>query len=200
MPRIPENTPKHNSGQASSTVIRVDSVNPKREQPRGNTAVYIQENDVDLKLKVLASSVAKDFLPLNFDSNKDIKEKAVSELANTAYVFVDDAGKPVKVLAPSVLREEILWDDLSEDAKQHIQAAIDAVVLSPGRNITISGNVISASIGVETVNNKTGKVILTADDLNAYSKEQVYTKEETYNKTEINTIVDNISIDGGRIV
>ena len=68
--------------------------------------------------------------------------------------------------------------------------------LIPGNHITIdSNNVISADIGVETINGKTGEVQLTAADVNAYSKEDVYTKKET--EAAIANLV--IEIDGGRI-
>ena len=54
---------------------------------------------------------------------------------------------------------------------------------------------ISADIGVETINGKTGEVQLTAADVNAYSKEEVYTKKET-DAAFANLVIE---IDGGRI-
>ena len=59
----------------------------------------------------------------------------------------------------------------------------------------ISGPYDLDTAGVETVNGKTGEVQLTAADVNAYSKEEVYTKEET--EMAIANLV--IEIDGGRI-
>ena len=49
--------------------------------------------------------------------------------------------------------------------------------------------------GVKTVNGKIGEVQLTAADVDAYSKEEVYTKEET--EVAIANLV--IEVDGGRI-
>ena len=59
----------------------------------------------------------------------------------------------------------------------------------------ISGPYNLDTAGGETVNGKTGEVQLTAADVNAYSKEEVYTKKET--DVAIAKLV--IEIDGGRI-
>ena len=194
MPRIPTNVvcPDHDSVRPTTpTTIRVTDIKVKHEAPRGNTEAYIQVTDTELKLKILAESIAKDFLPLDFTKNDAIDIKSANELSDTAYIYVDDGGKPVKIFAPAVLKTAIKWEDLAESTKEIIQQK-----LIPGNHITIdSNNVISADIGVETINGKTGEVRLTAADVNAYSKEEVYTKKET-DAAFANLVIE---IDGGRI-
>ncbi len=96
MPRAPINVtcPDH------------DSVRPMMP-PRGHTEAYIQITDTELKIKLLAESIAKDFLPLDFNNNDAIKVKPADELLDTAYIYVDNGGTPVKVFAPAVLRTAI---------------------------------------------------------------------------------------------
>ena len=194
MPRLPTNVPcpdRDSVKPATSPTIRVTDIKVKHEAPRGNTEAYIQVTDTELKLKILAESIAKDFLPLDFTKNDDINIKSANELSDTAYIYVDDGGKPVKIFAPAVLKTAIKWEDLAESTKEIIQQK-----LSPGNHITIdSNNVISTDIGVETINGKTGEVRLTAADVNAYSKEEVYTKKET-DAAFANLVIE---IDGGRI-
>lgn len=194
MPRVPVNTPQISRDSVqpiTATTIRTTDIKVKHEAPRGNTETYIQIADTELKLKILAESIAKDFLPLDFTANDDIKVKSAEELLDTAYIYVDNGGNPVKIYAPSVLRSAIKWDDLADSTKELIQRK-----LIPGDHITISPlNVISADIGVETINGKTGDVQLVAADVNAYSKDETYTREET--DAAIAGLV--IEIDGGRI-
>lgn len=196
MPRLPTNVscpcPDRDSIKpVTSPTIRVTDIKVKPEAPRGNTEAYIQVTDTELKLKILAESIAKDFLPLDFTKNDAITVKSADELLDTAYIYVDNGGTPVKIFAPAVLKTAIKWEDLADSTKEIIQQK-----LIPGNHITIdSNNVISADIGVETINGKTGEVQLTAADVNAYSKEEVYTKEET--EVAIANLV--IEIDGGRI-
>ena len=194
MPRIPTNVvcPDHDSVRPTTPpTIRVTDIKVKHEAPRGNTEAYIQVTDTELKLKILAESIAKDFLPLDFTKNDNIKVKSADELLDTAYIYVDNGGTPVKIFAPAVLKTAIKWEDLADSTKEIIQHK-----LTPGNHITIdSNNVISADIGVETVNGKTGEVQLAAADVNAYSKEEVYTKKET--DAAIANLV--IKIAGGRI-
>ena len=59
----------------------------------------------------------------------------------------------------------------------------------------ISGPYDLDTAGVETITGTAGAVWLTATDVDAYSKEEVYTKEET--EVAIANLV--IEIDGGRI-
>ena len=194
MPRLPTNVPcpdRDSVKPAASPTIRVTDIKVKHEAPRGNTEAYIQVTDTELKLKILAESIAKDFLPLDFTKNDAIDIKSANELSDTAYIYVDDGGKPVKIFAPAVLKTAIKWEDLAESTKEIIQQK-----LIPGNHITIdSNNVISADIGVETIKRKTGEVRLTAADVNAYSKEEVYTKKET-DAAFANLVIE---IDGGRI-
>ena len=58
----------------------------------------------------------------------------------------------------------------------------------------ISGPYDLDTTGVKTVNGKTGEVQLTAADVDAYSKEEVYTKKET-DAAFANLVIE---IDGGR--
>ena len=194
MPRIPTNVscPDRDSVRPTTPpTIRVTDIKVKPEAPRGNTEAYIQVTDTELKLKILAESIAKDFLPLDFTKNNDIKLKSADELLDTAYIYVDNGGTPVKIFAPAVLKTAIKWEDLADSTKEIIQHK-----LIPGNHITIdSNNVISADIGVEAINGKTGEVRLTAADVNAYSKEEVYTKKET-DAAFANLVIE---IDGGRI-
>ena len=194
MPRIPTNVscPDRDSVRPTTPpTIRVTDIKVKHEAPRGNTEAYIQITDTELKLKILAESIAKDFLPLDFTKNDNIKIKSADDLLDTAYIYVDNGGIPVKLFAPAVLKTTIKWEDLADSTKEIIQHK-----LTPGNHITIdSNNVISADIGVETVNGKTGEVQLTAADVNAYSKEEVYTKKET-DAAFANLVIE---IDGGRI-
>ena len=196
MPRIPTNVscpcPDRDSVKPTTfPTIRVTDIKVKHEAPRGNTEAYIQVTDTELKLKILAESIAKDFLPLDFTKNDNIKIKSADDLLDTAYIYVDNGGTPVKIFAPAVLKTTIKWEDLADSTKEIIQHK-----LIPGNHITIdSNNVISADIGVETVNGKIGEVWLTAADVNAYSKEEVYTKKET-DAAFANLVIE---IDGGRI-
>ena len=194
MPRISTNVscPDRDSVKPTTfPTIRVTDIKVKREAPRGNTEAYIQVTDTELKLKILAESIAKDFLPLDFTKNDNIKIKSAEDLLDTAYIYVDNGGIPVKLFAPAVLKATIKWEDLADSTKEIIQHK-----LTPGNHIIIdSNNVISADIGVETVNGKTGEVQLTAADVNAYSKEEVYTKKET-DAAFANLVIE---IDGGRI-
>ena len=194
MPRAPINIscPDRDSVKPTTPpTIRVTDIKVKPEAPRGNTEAYIQVTDIELKLKILAESIAKDFLPLDFTKNDNIKIKSADDLLDTAYIYVDNGGTPVKIFAPAVLKTTIKWEDLADSTKEIIQHK-----LTPGNHITIdSNNVISADIGVETVNGKTGEVQLTAADVNAYSKEEVYTKKET-DAAFANLVIE---IDGGRI-
>ena len=167
MPRIPTNVscPDRDSVRPTTPpTIRVTDIKVKHEAPRGNTEAYIQVTDTELKLKILAESIAKDFLPLDFTKNDNIKIKSADDLLDTAYIYVDNGGTPVKIFAPAVLKTAIKWEDLADSTKELIQHK-----LTPGNHITIdSNNVISADIGVETMNGKTGEVQLTAADVNAY--------------------------------
>ena len=194
MPRIPTNVscPDRDSVRPTTPpTIRVTDIKVKHEAPRGNTEAYIQVTDTELKLKILAESIAKDFLPLDFTKNDNIKIKSADDLLDTAYIYVDNGGIPVKLFAPAVLKTTIKWEDLADSTKEIIQHK-----LIPGNHITIdSNNVISADIGVETINGKVGEVRLTAADVNAYSKEEVYTKKET-DAAFANLVIE---IDGGRI-
>ena len=194
MPRVPINVSCPDRDSVRPTIpptIRVTDIKVKHEAPRGNTEAYIQVTDAELKLKILAESIAKDFLPLDFTKNDNIKIKSADDLLDTAYIYVDNGGIPVKIFAPAVLKTTIKWEDLADSTKEIIQHK-----LTPGNHITIdSNNVISADIGVETINGKTGEVRLTAADVNAYSKEEVYTKKET-DAAFANLVIE---IDGGRI-
>lgn len=156
----------------------------------------LHDTDVGLKLKILSDSIAKEYLPLEFDRNQQIKEIDVSQLTDTAYIFVDNNGKPTKILAPSVLRSIIEWSDLSENTKQQFQQLINLAKLIPGENVSINeNNIISVDIGVRTVNGMSGDVSLTADQLNTYTKDELFTKNEILN------ILDSLIVvaDGGRI-
>jgi len=201
MPRMPIVTPKDDRIQEKPKAVRpVNPVQPpKKEFHRDNTSVYIQPVDFDLKLKVLAEDTARTYLPLDFDNNSEIEQKTAEELADTAYIFVDNNGKPTKVLATSVLRTFIKWNDLADSTKTRIQQAIDIAIesnkLKAGDNITIENNIISANIGVASLNGKIGSITLSAEDLNAYTKDKVYTKDET--QDIINNLI--IEVDGGRI-
>ena len=190
MPKIPHQIPVNpDLIPERPPVMRPIEPKPKPRPPRGNTPIYIQETDIDLKLKVLSDEVYQNFLPLDFEKNPTIAAIDPSELAETAYIFVDNNGTPTKVLAPSVLKTVIEWDDLSADLKARLQQKLTA-----GAHINIDeNNIISADIGVETINGKTGIVNLTAGDLNAYNKEEVFNKEETQ------TLLDEltVTVDGG---
>lgn len=169
--------------------IRAGEIKVKHEAPRGRQDTYIQVSDLELKIKVLAESIAKEFLPLNFEGNSTIKEVEPESLSDMAYIYVDNKGKPVKIFAPAVLKKKISWNDLTEDTKARIQQKLTA-----GAHIHIDDhNVISADIGVETINGKTGAINLTAGDLNAYNKEEVYSKEETQGLLDSLTV----TVDGG---
>lgn len=110
MPRIPTNVPcpdRDSVKPVACPTIRVTDIKVKPEAPRGNTEAYIQVTDTELKLKILAESIAKDFLPLDFTKNDEIDLKSADELSDTAYIYVDDGGKPVKIFAPAVLKTAI---------------------------------------------------------------------------------------------
>ena len=106
MPRIPTNVSCSDRDSVKPTTcptIRVTDIKVKHEVPRGNTEAYIQVTDTELKLKILAESIAKDFLPLDFTKNDNIKIKSADDLLDTAYIYVDNGGVPVKILANLVI-------------------------------------------------------------------------------------------------
>ena len=88
-----------------------------------------------------------------------------------------------------------LRKELAEESYWYLTAEIDPVTNMGTKESIISGPYDLDTAGVETVNGKTGEVQLTAADVNAYSKEEVYTKKET--DVAIANLV--IEIDGGRI-
>ena len=166
---------------------------------RNPTPIYIKEGDIDLKLRVLDEKIAENFVPLDFNSNENIGGSPVSGLSDKAYVYVDDNGKPQKVLIASV--REIDWENLTGPAQAKIQnminQAVDNAKLIAGDNITITGRTISANIGVASLNEQTGNITLTAGDLNAYTKDVVYTKEETYSAEQVEAAIEDLIVDGG---
>lgn len=166
----------------------------------------------DLKLKTLAENIAKLYVPYSIKDANNIDELTVDALSNGAYLYVDDNGKPSKILAVTVLRKEISWDDLSDDVKQQIQvAAQSATNYQAGSHITIRNGIISADIGVETINGKTGNVSLSAADVGALpiSTAIPHKTSELVNDAgfitnanvsqSINTALESIEIDGGNI-
>jgi len=100
---------------------------------------------------------------------------------------------------------------LADSTKQKIQAAIDAAKLTAGRNIVISGdNVISANIGVETVNGKTGRVSLSASDIPGLpTKVSQFENDKGYlvsadlatyvTDSALEAALGGLEVDGGRI-
>lgn len=178
---------------------RVLTYNQPKPVTRDNPAIYVQDSDIDLKIKILSTSIADNYMPLALGQNEAITPANLIDLADTAYIYIDNNGKPVKVLASTVLRTEINWDDLSATTQQKIQQLIDNQRLEAGDNITIDGNVISADVGVKTLNGKSGNLTLTANDLNVYTKDDTYNKDETYSKPELQDMFSSIIVDGGRI-
>ena len=85
--------------------------------------------------------------------------------------------------------------ELAEESYWYLTAEIDPVTNMGTKESIISGPYDLDTAGVETINGKVGEVWLTATDVNAYSKEEVYTKKET--EAAIANLV--IEIDGGRI-
>jgi hypothetical protein len=196
-----------------------DETKPKPQTPPvvipeapGYIPVRQQTDYSDLKLKTLAENVAKLYVPYALKDTRSIDELTVDSLSNGAYLYVDDNGKPSKILAVTVLRKEISWDDLSDDVKHQIQiAAQSSSNLQAGSHITITNNRINAEIGVETINGKTGNVSITAADVGALpistaiphkTSELVndagFVTSSTISQT-INTAIDSIEIDGGNI-
>lgn len=144
----------------------------------------------DLKIKNLAENVAKTYVPYAIKNTESIDEITFDDLTNSAYIYVDNDGHPTKLVLTTVIHKQVEWDDLSDEVKEQILKNH----LTPGEHITISPDgVISAQIGVETVNGKTGNVVLTANDVNAYTKEVACTKQELYDAIE----GIDITIDGG---
>ena len=153
------------------------------------SATRQQTDYSDVKLKTLAENVAKLYVPFALKNSNNIEDITIDNLSNDAYLFVDNNGQPSKVLITTVLKKEISWEDLSDDIKQQLQ---NATQLTPGAHITIQNGIISADIGVESINGKTGIVTLTADDINTYTKDIACTKQE------LATALAEIEVDGGR--
>jgi len=165
--------------------------------------VVIQNSEVDVKLNLLNDFINKSFVPINLKDAKPISEASVDTLSEQSYLYVDNNGKPVKLLALATLTREIRWEDLAESTQQQIQSLINQSAaehtLVPGENITIDEhNVISADIGVKSINGQDGQVTITAEDLNAYTKDVVYTKDEACSQAEFLDAMENLIVDGGR--
>ena len=110
--------------------------------------------------------------------------------SNTALPLIEEAVKnKAKGLYFDAAKE------LAEKSYWYLTAEIDPATNSGTKESIISGPYDLDTAGVETVNGKTGEVQLTAADVDAYSKEEVYTKEET--EMAIANLV--IEVDGGRI-
>ena len=149
-----------------------------------------QSDYTDLKIKTLADNIAKTYVPYALKDTESIEEITVDDLTNSTYIYVDQDGKPSKLVFTTVIHKKVEWDDLSEEVQEQILQNH----LTPGAHITISPDgVISAEIGVETINGQTGNVVLTADDVNAYTKEVACTKQELIDA------INDIEGDGGRI-
>ena len=121
----------------------------------------------------------------------DLRKELDSKLdSNTALPLIEEAIKnKAKGLYFDTAKE------LAEESYWYLTAEIDPVTGMGTKESIISGPYNLDTAGVETINGKTGEVWLTAADVNAYSKEDVYTKKET--EAAIANLV--IEIDGGRI-
>ena len=85
--------------------------------------------------------------------------------------------------------------ELAEKSYWYLTAEIDPATNMGTKESIISGPYDLDTAGVEAINGKVGEVWLTATDVNAYSKEEVYTKKET-DAAFANLVIE---IDGGRI-
>lgn len=145
---------------------------PLPQKPRREpVSVYVQNTDVDLKIKIAEEHIAENFLPLDFSTNEAIEEGNLENVADQAYIYVDNKGQPVKLSVISTLKRTIKWADLDKSTQQQIQSMITSATKA-----------------------------MTAADVNAYSKDETYSKEEVYTKPETDAIVDSLIVDGGRIV
>jgi len=170
-----------------------------------------QTDYTDLKLKTLSENIAKLYVPYKLKNSENVEEITIDNLSNEAYLYVDDNGKPSKVLITTVLKKEIQWEDLSEDIREQLQAIAQATALKAGNHITIENNMINADIGVETVNGKTGNVVLTAADVGALPNTVNVPKKlsDLTNDTgfvsnaviiqEIDDALETLEVDGGRV-
>ena len=121
----------------------------------------------------------------------DLRKELDSKLdSNTALPLIEEAvqnkAKGLYFDAKKELAKKSYW---------YLTAEIDPKTNMGTKESIISGPYDLDTASVKTVNGKTGEVQLTAADVNAYSKEEVYTKEET--EMAIANLV--IEIDGGRI-
>ena len=121
----------------------------------------------------------------------DLRQELDSKLdSNTALPLIEEAVKnKAKGLYFDTAKE------LAEESYWYLTAEIDPVTGMGTKESIISGPYNLDTAGVETINGKTGEVWLTATDVNAYSKEEVYTKKET-DAAFANLVIE---IDGGRI-
>ena len=121
----------------------------------------------------------------------DLRKELDSKLdSNTALPLIEEAVKnKAKGLYFDTAKE------LAEESYWYLTAEIDPVTGMGTKESIISGPYDLDTTGVETINGKTGEVWLTATDVNAYSKEEVYTKKET-DAAFANLVIE---IDGGRI-
>ena len=121
----------------------------------------------------------------------DLRQELDSKLdSNTALPLIEEA---VKNKAKGLYFDAV--KELAEESYWYLTAEIDPVTGMGTKESIISGPYDLDTAGVETINGKVGEVWLTATDVNAYSKEEVYTKKET--DVAIANLV--IEIDGGRI-
>ena len=121
----------------------------------------------------------------------DLRKELDSKLdSDTALPLIEEAVKnKAKGLYFDAAKE------LAEKSYWYLTAEIDPVTNMGTKESIISGPYDLDTAGVETVNGKVGEVWLTATDVNAYSKEEVYTKKET-DAAFANLVIE---VDGGRI-
>ena len=102
-PRIPDRSIQNSNAGIVPDRVRTLSYDHPKPVHRDQPAIYVQDTDTDLKIKILSTTVAETYIPLDLSKNQSITEKELVDLADTAYIYVDNNGKPVKILL-SVLK------------------------------------------------------------------------------------------------
>ena len=147
-----------------------------------------QDSSVDVKLKILETKFVPKDLIKTFDTLDNVED--------TAYVYVDADGNPYKVQATKLISKDVSWDQLSKDVQDKIlEGLAKQDKLTAGDNINIKNNVISADVGVKSINGSTGDVTVTPESIGAMTKDATI---ELVNTT-VEATIEEAMVDGGAI-
>ena len=186
-------------------------------QPIG--PIPISSTEVDVKLQLLSNRIAKTYVPKDLANAEDIAVlENTSDLSNVkAYIYIDNNGNPVKILATTVLNKEISWDDLSDDLKKKFQTWVDEFTVKLNTETAerkaadeeLSKRVQEVDTGITKLSATTEQIqkdLLNKADI-VETKNEIYLSTEAAKQAAIetskiytDTTIEDIAIDGGEVV